>query len=261
MSQFKVYIVFILILFSGNLFAQKQKNIVIDEQLTANSEPLKVKMGSQIMGKMAKYKFGNFEVIEGKTGWQKSDYSSNLFETKVETSTSKKFWFSLADESDNTVTVHAALNVRVKVNEEKELFGGFYVGENEELLNSDNFTATLFFNSDTTKLWLLYMLKERGSESKQTGTAFLTNGSRKILILSATSADGSKDNRMFPALGYEFVEDGQSLSALQYFGGGAMGLNKVFVWLHNELDENTKLLLAGAATAILHNEYSALSDF
>lgn len=260
MSRFKVYIVSILILFSGSTFAQKQKNIVIDEQLSANSEPMKVKIGAQIMGKMAKYKFGNFEVVEGKTGWTNSGYNSNFFATKVEKSSSQNFWFSLADETQNTITVHAALNVKIKTKESFEVFSGFYVGEDQELLNSHNFSATLYYNSDTTKQWLLYMLKESGSESEQTGTAFLTDGIRKIIILSATSP---KNNGalLFPPRGYEFVEGGQTLSAVQCFGGGSMGLNKVFVWLHNDLDEATKLLLAGAATAILHNERNSLGDF
>ena len=67
----------------------------------------------------------------------------------------------------------------------------------------------------------------------------------------ASSNKNGGDKRSYPALGYEFIENGQSISALQYFGGGALGYNKNIVWIHNSLDEKVKLILAAASTAIL----------
>ena len=52
-------------------------------------------------------------------------------------------------------------------------------------------------------------------------------------------------------MGYEFTEAGKPLSAVQYYGGGLLGMNKIFVWLHPNNDDQTKLILAGAMTAIL----------
>jgi len=73
---------------------------------------------------------------------------------------------------------------------------------------------------------------------------------KSLLLLRPQIKNGS-DTRLFPALGYEFIENGQTLSALQYFGGGALGYNKNIVWIHNSLDEKVKLILAAASTAIL----------
>jgi hypothetical protein len=81
--------------------------------------------------------------------------------------------------------------------------------------------------------------------------AMLTNATRKIDILPVTSNKNGEDKRSMPALGYEFVESGKSLAAVQYYGGGMLGMNKNIVWLQKDLDETMKLVMAAAATAIL----------
>ena len=84
-----------------------------------------------------------------------------------------------------------------------------------------------------------------------TGRSFLTNGERKIFLSPASSNKNGGDKRSLPALGYESIEKGQSLSAVQYYGGGLLGLNKNIVWLSKSSDEKMKLILAAASTAIL----------
>ena len=91
----------------------------------------------------------------------------------------------------------------------------------------------------------------RGGNAQGTHDALLTNGERKIIVTPTSSNKNGGDTRSFLALGYEFIENGQSLCALQYYGGGALGMNKNIVWIHNNLDEKVKLILAAASTAIL----------
>jgi hypothetical protein len=69
--------------------------------------------------------------------------------------------------------------------------------------------------------------------------------------VAATSAKDGKDSRTFPALGYEFIEDGVARCAVQYFGGGAFGANKSVIWLGTDLDPDMKLVLAAAMSSIL----------
>ena len=64
---------------------------------------------------------------------------------------------------------------------------------------------------------------------------------------------------MLPARGYQFREGEQTLSAIQYLGGGMLGMNKSIVWLHKGLDEDTKLVLAAAMTALLQKEMTAIT--
>lgn len=238
--------------------AQKQKDILIYEDLSANSEALKIKLGTQVLGKMAKYKFGEYAVIEGKVGWTTTTGSSNIFNTKAESKTKNKFSFVLGDKASNLATVNAALNLEVKVTLEMELFAGFYVGDNETLLDKENFSATLFLNNDTSNLWLLFMNKAVGSQTENGGQALLTNGERKIFIISATSNIPGAKTSTFPARGYQFIEDDKTLSALQYLGAGAFGMNKCYAWLHNNTDPNTKLILSAAMIALLHKELDTM---
>lgn len=256
----KTILVASLTLFTLCAFTQKQKNIVIDETLEANSEAMKIKMGSQVFGKMAKYKFGDYSVIEGKVAGVSSSGSSNLLETKQQVKSKTKFSFVMADKSADRATVNAAVNQEIKSTSEQKLIAFYYVGENELLLNKHNFSATIFLNKDTSNLWLLYMNRETGSQSKNSGTAFMTNGKRKILIISASSNKNGTDSRTFPAMGYEFTENEQTLSAIQYYGGGMFGLNKGLVWLDNRLDSQLKLILSSAMTALLHMQLDELYD-
>jgi hypothetical protein len=80
----------------------------------------------------------------------------------------------------------------------------------------------------------------------------------EIQIVPTSSNLDNSDKRAIPAMGYEFYENGQALAAAQYHGGGLMGMNKNIVWIRNDLDPNTELILAAAITAILQHQYDAM---
>lgn len=249
-NHFKTLLFALLLLFAGNGFAQK-KGIIISESLAVNSKPMKVKMGTQWMGKIWSFKFGDYAVTDSKNGWTTTTSKSNLFNTKTESKTTQKFAFTLSKKTGDFANVNAANNIEIKVLQETELFAGFYIGDDELLLNSRNFTAFININQDTTETWTLYMNITTGSTVNDGGTAFLTNGERKIFIISTSSNKNGTDSRKFPALGYEFFENEQPVCALQYFGGGAFGMNKNIVWIHDNLDSKMKLILAAAMTSLL----------
>ena len=247
---FKTFLFGFLVTFAGIANAQK-KGIVISESLVANSEALKVKLGTQWMGKIWNIKFGDYAVTESKMGWTKTSSKSNLFNTKSESKTTQKFSFTLNEKTGGFAQVNAANNIKIKVLQETELFSNFIIGEDELLLDSSNFTALININQDTTETWILYMNVITGSTVDDGGTAFLTNGERKIFIISTNSNRNGTDSRTFPALGYEFVENEKAVCALQYFGGGVFGMNKNIVWIQNNLDPKMKLILAAAITSVL----------
>ena len=227
------------------------QNIVVDENLATISEPLKVKIGTQGFGKIAKWKFGEYEVVTSKAGWNKTTSRSNLFNTKTESKTTQKFSFTLCNQAGDSALVNAAKNIEIKAVQGFELFPSFFVGENELKLDSRNFTASININRDTTDTWILLMNSEWGSESENTGNAMLTNGIRKILIFSASSNKNGTDKRKIPAQGYELRENDQAVIALQYYGGGVLGMNKNMVWIDNTQEPKMKLILAAAATSIM----------
>ena len=78
--------------------------------------------------------------------------------------------------------------------------------------------------------------------------------------MTVTSNRYGNDPRSLPATGYEFVEGDQAIGALQYYGGGLWGMNKFMVWLYQDLDTDTKLLLAAAMTAVMETNISIMME-
>ena len=147
---FKSFLLGILVMFAGILSAQK-KGIVISENLEANSNPLKVKMGTQWMGKIWKIKFGEYAVVESKMGWIKTSTKTNLLNTKTESQTTEKFAFTMCNKAGDSAKENAATDIKIKELQEAELFPYLLIGENETLLNTHNFTAFIILNQDTTE--------------------------------------------------------------------------------------------------------------
>src|SRR5262249_51950922 len=57
-----------------------------------------------------------------------------------------------------------------------------------------------------------------------------------------------------PAMGFEFVEAGRSLGAVEYFSSGISGMYKNTVWMAKDADPRMRLVLAAAMTAVLELE-------
>ena len=253
---FKTYILGFLLILAG--FTGAQKNILISDSLAANSEKLNVKMGTQWMGKIWMFRFGDYAVVSSKMGWTTTSTKGTLFNTKTESKSTEKFTFVLTNKTNDSARVNAANNIVVQSLQEFELFPHFFLGSNELIQESHNFTAFITVNGDTSETWALFMNITRSRNKEGNYDAFLTNGERKIFLSPSSSNKNVEDTRSLPALGYEFFEKGQSVCALQYFGGGVFGMNKNIVWIHNGLDAKMKLILAAAMTAVLQIKVTAL---
>lgn len=241
-------------------FAIAQKNIVLSEDLAANSEGLKVKMGTQWMGKIWKFKFGEYSVGKSKNGWTTQSYKSNFLNTKASSKTTQKFSFELNSGNVDKAVVEAATDINLEVTRSAEIIPFFSVGEDKILIDAKNFSALITVNEDTTDTWFLIMNISSGERVQDERMAYLSNGKRMIHLIPVTSNKKGEDNRNIPALGYELVEPGKTLGAVQYYGGGMMGANKNIVWLNQQLDARMKLILAAAMTAVLQVKtgYSSL---
>ena len=246
----RTYILLFMLAIANIIHAQK--DIIINDSLAVNSEKLKVKMGSQGLGKIWKFQFGNYAVISSKAGWTTTSTKGNIFNTKTESKSTKKFSFLMTNKINDTAKVNAANNIETQSLHELEFFSNAFWESDELLLQeTQNFSAYITINGDTSEIWVLFMNTISGSNTQGMHDALLTNGERKIFVTPVSSNKNGGDTRSMPALGYEFIENGQSISAFQYYGGGMMGLNKNIVWIHNSLDEKVKLVLAAASTAIL----------
>ena len=239
------------LLLTSAMVTRAQKDIVISDSLAANAEKLNVKMGTQNFGKIWKFRFGDYAVVSSKMGWNTTTTKGNLFNTKTESKSTEKFSFVLANKTNDSARVNAANNIVVQSLQHIEILPGFSWGTDVVLKEDRNFSAFITINRDTSEVWALLMNVAKEINSGDSHEAFLTNGKRKIIIAPASSKTKGGDTRTIPALGYEFIENGEALGAVQYYGGGAFGLNKNIVWLHKGPDEKMKLVLAAAMTALL----------
>jgi hypothetical protein len=249
-SLLRIYTLGFFLVFIGS--ANAQKDILINDSLAAHADMLKVKMGGQGLGKMWKFRFGDYSVVSSKKGWTTGSITGNLFHTKTESKTTDKFSFILSNKTNDSAWVNAASNIQIQSLQQIEILPNFYWGENELVRESRNFSAFINVNRDTIETWALFMNVARVHDKEASYEAFLTNGSRRIFI---SPASGSKKNSKNPfamdAAGYELFENSESLCAVQYRGTGAMAFNSNIVWISRNLDDHMKFILAAALTAIL----------
>jgi len=228
-----------------------QKSIVISDSLAVQADKFPVKTGNAWPWNVYNFSFGDYAIASSKAGWRSGTSKTNLLGTKSQSKSSQKFSFVLTNKTTDTVEVNAVYNCTLQELRQTELFPSFYIGNDELLEQRANFTAFISLNGDTSTTRVLYIIAISGSSVANKYDAFLTNRERTI-FLSNTSADkNTGKERVLSALGYEFVENGQSLGAVQYFGGGMLGINKKVIWMHKALDAKMKLILAAAMTAIM----------
>ena len=108
------YLLLALFIFGSEISVAQQKNIVISDALAENAEVMKVKMGTQWMGKMWKIKFGDYSINKSKLGWRKTTENSNLLNTKVETKIGYKFNFELNNKTSDTAIVNAVYSETIE---------------------------------------------------------------------------------------------------------------------------------------------------
>ena len=230
---------------------QAQKGLDVSSSLDENAEVMKVKMGTQWFGKIGKFIFGEYAVRSSSLGWGVTSSRSNFFNTKTESKSTQKFSFAMTDGDNDTARVNAAENIQIKRLNEIELFPHVVIGGDEIQLRNDNFSAFITINGDTNDVWALLLNELTGTSVERESSGILTNGLRKITVMAVNSSNNGKKAGHLSAKGYEMIEGEKSISALQYYAGGLFGQNKNIVWLHKDLDDKMKLVLAAAMTAIL----------
>jgi len=241
-------------------YAQKQKNILLSEPLATNAQEMKVKMGTQWMGKIWNFRFGEYAVSSSKNGWTTTNSKSNFFNTKTQSISKQKFSFVLSQDERSNATVNAATQVTMEELHSFQISPGLFVGRDELAAGSELFTAIITISTDTSTTWSLIMETSGGSQVDQKYKAVLSNGDRNILIVPVNSNKYGDDSRSIPALGYELHETGSALSALQYYGGGTLGMNKNLMWIDKTLDQDIQLILAAAMTAILQVKVNSMTE-
>jgi hypothetical protein len=251
---FKICLLVLLLM--GASFAQAQrKDIIISDDLTATTEVFKVKMGTQWMGKIWNFKFGDYAVVKSKLGWTVTTEKANLLDTKTESKTKNKFSFVLSNSTLDSAIVNAVNEITIKELRSFNIFSSNHfeinLGSDELLMSTNLFSSFITTNSNKNDVWVLYLEQTDGNEVEYKYEGVIRNEDRIIKIIPVSSNKKGTDSRMIPALGFEFIENEQSLCAVQYFGGGAFGFNKNIVWIKSELEPRMKLILSAAMTSLM----------
>ena len=227
------------------------QTIIINDSLSAHADRMVVKKGAQWTGRIARWSFGEYAVVSSKGGSTAVDTRRNLLNTATDSTSSQKFSFVMTNRTGDSAWVDAAHNVWVQALRGLALGHGFSLGGTDTVWQSDNFIAFITINRDTTDTWTLLMGLDQ-SETHTEYASILSNGERRLEV---TFVSSDRKRRMPPpylsSLGYEFVENGRSLGAVQVLG---MSLREPYlVWLDRGLDARMKLILSAAMTAVLQS--------
>lgn len=231
-----------------------QRFIRTDTELKANSDAWQVsRKGISTIGK---YQFGPYKVVSGRAGWAKENFKKGLFSDDVRiTFEHKKSLVFVSNEKD-TITVNSSLSVLSEMTDKnplvfRKLFGwhDYEVKESKE-----TFLASFDIKNDSSEwsLLLIYPIPMQNEyeepiwDNKTEFYGILSNGLINIEIKRVFEQENGKRSLLNPIFGYEFFMDGRSIAALQ-----DIPINKMFVWIRKDVDENHKSIIAACALSIL----------
>ncbi len=235
------------ILLSGIVYTQQ--NIPISDSLAFHAETLELTKGYISGKKIKKFHFGEYSMHTYKQMPTKAWNKENLFGTMSSSEYLYTSSFMFSNSAHDTAQVFMFHQIQDK--KQNNLVTGIIQFGEKKLLNSDFFTSWITINRNTTEKWTLFFGKSSGQEVEYMQTAYLSNDVRTISLKLIRGREKGKNILGWPAMGYEFYEEGKSLAAIQFFN------DKLFpesytVWKDQRLDAKTKFLLATAMTAILY---------
>ena len=268
------YFLLVLFIIGSEISTAQKKNIDISHALSENAEMMKVKMGAQWMGKMWRMKFGDYSIGKNKMGREEITQNSNRSNIEVDSNIGYKFNFELNNKTSESAIVSAVFSKDIKHLQSTSLAVSFHGGSDsdfslsidsdtsidEVLRDSLNFISGISLKSNKKNQWNLYFVITSGTDINYKNGGVLTDGERIIVIRFVTSNQDGNDNRKLPATGYEFSENGKSICAMQYYGGGYFGLNKNIFWIDSSLNQDMKLILAATMASILQVKFGEMGN-
>ncbi len=244
----------------GPVAALAEQGIAIDEDLRVNADALPVTMDRQRLFKVGDFRFGDYAIVSSKMGVSHEDDTSLFTNVLTHCDAAERFSFVMKGAGPETATVKAKFSTESGPVKRYEVLPGVSVGAGELSGAIDRLDGQVVVDGGAQPAWRLHLRVKRNVAGidEKAGESSLSNGVRTVEIVDVVSvaADGAAE--AIPARGYQFVEGGKALAALQFYGGGHPTSHKgMVVYLRSDLDAETKLTLAAAMTAILQAKDSA----
>ncbi len=216
-----------------------QKIMKLESELKSGSTPLEAKR--KAFGSVGKYQFGSYRIVSGKSGWTTTKSSSKFFSSETKSESKKKSSFVFVSNDKDTIQVSTSTNTKTI----ESTWGDF----SRLNLSSDNYLSVFSMNNDTT-VWRMIILAQKGAVVKNNFSAegILTNGQKTIQIREVRQWEDGKVPMFKLIIGYEFFLDQHSIAAVQ---SSPDSFQKKFVWLHKDLDEKMKSIIAAASASIM----------
>jgi hypothetical protein len=243
--------------------AAADKTIVIDGGLAASASALPVTVAAEKLFKVADFRFGEYVVVSSKLGVSKG-HTSGWLSPLEHAESEQKFSFVMKGAGPETTSVTAEQRFESGPFKRQEVLPGVSIGVDPLSGAKDKLVATIkFADEPAAASWRLQLNVQRNlaGASEKASASSLSDGTREIEIRNVTSKAADGSDHAMPARGYEFSEGDRVIAALQYFGGDyPTSKQHLVVYLRNDLDPRTKLLLATAMTAILQSKLNATLD-
>jgi hypothetical protein len=252
------FFIVIMLIYSSTVYGQKI--MMLDNELKTNSKPLEAKRKG--ISTVGKYEFGPYKIVSGKAGWTIGTgfglgfglpiNNESLFLGLSSSISKQKSSFVFVDNGADTILVNTSTNTKVKGTEiGSQLFSLSWTNQSD-----DNYIAIISLPADSTE-WIMILNTTSGvsKEGLYTAEGNLTNGVINIGIREVKQWEDGKIPAFGVICGYEFYLDNNSIAAVQ---SSIDTTKKKFVWLHQNLDDRMKSVLAAASASLMvHTDYVA----
>ncbi len=261
------------IVFFMTIHIYGQKTMLLNENLKNNSQefPIKRKGISNIL----KIKFGPYSTDKVKMGISTAQ-SGNLFKSDVKTSSKNNYSYSFIEEGGNTIDAQVSEKGELELDDKKSFFYrlvtnvdiqvndniNVYIGEipSYEIVKNLHQTIANFKSTNENEAWqcIIVTPMDTNVEDYYFG-GLISYDNSEISILEVSKNENNETYSVlgisFPILyGYEFFQNGKIIAALQNYP-----LNKQKVWLHNDLDEKSKLVIASIVPVLINTNINNMS--
>jgi hypothetical protein len=196
-------------------------------------------------------------VISHKQGWTHGNQKFSRIHGALafdSLKTKSRHSFVFVDAGRDTATVNTSVNEQTVFADRSNFITRFFFNTHEmELIESKGSFISSFKSVSDTTVWEMMLVYPLVVEVENTmvsdrSTIFkglITDGSTMIGISKVTEPDKGEKSIWKPLEGYEFFLDGKSVAAVQ-----TIPMKSQYVWIHNELDARTKMVVATGAAAI-----------
>lgn len=230
----------------------------LGDELKVNSKPMEVKQ--KITTTISKYHFGPYKIVSGIDGNMDTTLKFKIDSIEFTSGSGPILSFDFVANNKDTFLVKNVIHIKT---------AAFMIGQTTfpeavrgliDFYNNDRISEIDLSpnnqllaaisskgNITETKLIIIPPIKDKDTDNHNAVGILSTQG-EQIEIKEIRHWDDGEEASMQNIVGYQFFMDNKPVGAIQ---ASTYSLKRKFVWLHNNLDEQTKNQVAAACASIL----------